>query len=421
MNPTRECTSAPVAGPERLHALDAVRAGALLLGVVLHATMPFLPGQQVWMVRDEPSTTLGVLFAVPHIFRMPLFFLIAGFFARLSLRRRGLRGFVRDRLKRIAVPLVAFWPILFASIAAIFVWGVTRQWGPEAAEAIPQPEGSFVETFPLTHLWFLYVLLLFYGAALAARGLLAPVDRGLRLRRGVDRATKALLRSGLAPLVLAVPTAVALFLRQDWLMWLGVPSPDHGFLPNAPALAAFGVAFAFGWLLHRQKEELRVLERRWLPHLVAAVGLTVAYVAIVGVTVTLDPSAQPAAHDPLTRLGLALCYPLATWAWIFGLVGLAMRFLSGPTPAVRYLADSSYWVYLVHLPILMVAQVLLFSLDLPALAKYALALVTTLPIMLLSYHLLVRYSYLGTLLNGRRQVRPGRRRRGERALAAEAR
>jgi glucan biosynthesis protein C len=421
MNPTRQTTSAPVAAPERLHALDAVRAGALLLGLVLHATMPFLPGQQVWMVRDEPSTTLGVLFAVPHIFRMPLFFLIAGFFARLSLHRRGLRGFVGDRLKRIAVPLVAFWPVLFASIAAVFVWGVTRQWGPQAAEAIPQPEGSFVETFPLTHLWFLYVLLLFYGAALAARGLLAPIDRRLHLRPGVDRATKALLRSGLAPLVLAVPTAVALFLRQDWLMWLGVPSPDHGFLPKAPALAAFGVAFAFGWLLHRQKEELRVLERRWLPHLVAAVGLTVAYLGIVGVTVTLDPSAQPAAQDPITRLALALCYPLATWTWTFGLVGLAMRFLSGPRPAVRYVADSSYWVYLVHLPILMVAQVLLFPLDLPALAKYALALVTTLPIMVLSYHLLVRYSYLGSLLNGRRHVRPGRRGRGERTLAAEAR
>jgi glucan biosynthesis protein C len=417
-------TSAPRVRPapsERLHALDAVRAGALLLGLVLHATMSFLPGQQVWMVRDEQSPTLGLLFFVPHIFRMSLFFLLAGFFARMSLHRRGLGGFVRDRLQRIAVPLVAFWPLLFASIAVVFVWGVTRQYGPEAAKAIPQPEGSIVETFPLTHLWFLYVLLLLYAAVLAARGLVVALDRGLRLRGSIDRVVKTLVKSGLAPVFLAVPTAVALYLRKDWLMWLGVPSPDHGFLPNAPALAAFGVAFAFGWLLHRQRELLNVLECRWLPHLTAALVLSAVSVSIGGLTVILDPSTQPAAQDATLRLTLAACYPLATWAWTFGLIGLAMRLLAAERTVVRYLADSSYWVYLIHLPLIMVAQVLVFPLSLPALAKYALVLATTVPIMLLSYHLLVRYSFLGALLNGRRFERRGRVRKGERALAAATR
>ena len=418
MAPSPEARGVPV---ERLHALDAVRAGALLLGVVLHATMSFLPGQQVWMVRDEQSQVLGVLFYVPHMFRMSLFFLIAGFFARMSLHRRGFSGFVRDRLKRVAVPLVAFWPILFASIAVVFVWGVTRQWGAEAAKAIPQPKGSIVETFPLTHLWFLYVLLAFYAAALAARGLVASMDRGHQLRGGIDTLVKALIRSGLAPFLLAAPTAVALYLRKDWLMWLGVPSPDHGFIPNAPALAAFGAAFGFGWLLQRQMGELRVLERRWLAHLTAALGLSAVCVWIAGVTVTLDPSTQPAAQDPILRLILAACYPLATWVWSFGLIGLAMRFLAGENAGIRYLADSSYWVYLIHLPIVMVAQVVLFPVPLPALAKYVLVLATTLPIMLLSYHWLVRYSFLGTLLNGKRHERRGRLRKGEPTLAPAAR
>jgi glucan biosynthesis protein C len=421
METTPMTMTRPGARPERLHALDAVRAGALLLGVVFHATMSFLPGQQVWMVRDEQSPALGVLFFVSHIFRMSLFFLIAGFFARMSLHRKGLGGFVRDRLKRIAVPLVSFWPVLFPMIAAIFVWGVARQWGLEAAKEIPQPAGSIVRTFPLTHLWFLYVLLLLYAAALALRALVVPIDRELRLREGVDRLVKALVRSGAAPLVLAVPTGVALYLRADWLMWLGVPSPDHGFIPNAPALAAFGTAFVFGWLLQRQMAELRVLERRWFPHLAVALVLSVVCVGIAGVTVTLDPSSQAAAQDPALRLALAACYPLATWAWTFGLVGLALRFLSGPSPVIRYVADSSYWIYLIHLPLIMVAQVLVFPLALPALAKYALVLLGAFPLMPLSYHLLVRYSFLGALLNGRRHVRPGRTRKEEPTLATEAR
>jgi peptidoglycan/LPS O-acetylase OafA/YrhL len=418
---TRPLPTADGVRAERLHALDAVRAGALLLGVLLHATMSFLPGQQVWAVRDEESTALGVLFFVTHMFRMSLFFLIAGFFARMSLHRKGLGAFVRDRLKRIAVPLVAFWPILFASIVATIVWGVTRQHGPEAAGAIPQPEGSILETFPLTHLWFLYVLLLFYAAALAARGLVVLTDRGLRLRGGIDRVMRALVRSGLAPFVLAVPTAVALYLRKGWLMWLGVPSPDHGFIPNAPALAAYGVAFGFGWLLHRQMAELRVLERRWPLHLAAAVGLSTMCLGMAGVAVTLDPATQPAAQDPTQRFILAAAYPLATWAWTFGLIGLAMRFRSGPNARIRYVADSSYWIYLIHLPIVMVVQVLVFPLQLPALAKFALVLAIAFPIMPLSYHLMVRYSFLGALLNGRRHERRGRAREGGRALATLAR
>lgn len=110
---------------EGLHALDAVRGFALLAGIVFHASLSFLPGPApLWIVGDvERSASLGVLFYVLHIFRMTAFFLIAGFFGRTVLHRQGMGGFVRDRLKRIALPLVVFWPILIAGIvsAAWFV------------------------------------------------------------------------------------------------------------------------------------------------------------------------------------------------------------------------------------------------------------------------------------------------------------
>src|SRR5512140_2721880 len=101
-----DLASGPAAGQERLYALDAVRAGALLLGVVFHATMSLLPGQQIWLTRDWESPALAVVFFVSHLFRMSLFFLIAGFFGRMSCERLGTKGFVRDRLKRIGIPLV---------------------------------------------------------------------------------------------------------------------------------------------------------------------------------------------------------------------------------------------------------------------------------------------------------------------------
>src|SRR4051794_30566448 len=98
--------------PERLHALDAVRGFALLLGIVLHATLSFVPAQtRFWVIQDtHPSITLALLFFAIHVFRMTTFFLMAGFFAHMSFHRLGAWGFIKDRLQRIAVPLVVAWP-----------------------------------------------------------------------------------------------------------------------------------------------------------------------------------------------------------------------------------------------------------------------------------------------------------------------
>jgi hypothetical protein len=254
-------------------------------------------------------------------------------------------------------------------------------------------------------LWFLYVLLGLYTAALVARVLVSAIDAHLPLRRAVDRTVRVLLDTWLAPVALAAPTAAALYLHRDWLLWLGVPTPDHGFVPSAPALAAYSVAFGFGWVLHRQTNLLSLFERRWLPHLAAAVVLTGLCMWISGVTVILDSSAQWTATNDIFRTIAAIAYPLATWAWSFGLIGLAMRYLSQPSASVRYTADASYWVYLVHLPLLMAAQVILFPLQAPALVKFALVLVTTCPLMFGSYHLMVRYTFIGAILNGKRHPR----------------
>ena len=90
---------------DRLHALDAVRAYALLLGVVLHSAAAFLDGFPIPLWVDEPSTGAAIIYYVIHMFRMSAFFLIAGFFARVLVERRGVKGFVKDRAKRVAVPL----------------------------------------------------------------------------------------------------------------------------------------------------------------------------------------------------------------------------------------------------------------------------------------------------------------------------
>jgi peptidoglycan/LPS O-acetylase OafA/YrhL len=105
------------------------------------------------------------------------------------------------------------------------------------------------------------------------------------------------------------------------------------------------------------------------------------------------------------RLLRAFAYPLATWAWCLALHGAAARFLSAERPIVRYLSDSSYWIYLAHLPLVVALQVAVSPWSLPWQVKYPLIVVVALATLLPSYQLMVRNTFLGAWLNGRRYGR----------------
>lgn len=84
--------------------LDALRAFAMLLGIVLHASTSFYGS--VWPVHDSrQSAAMPLLFVTIHGFRMPMFFLLSGFFTMLVFRRRGLQALLRERVRRVALPL----------------------------------------------------------------------------------------------------------------------------------------------------------------------------------------------------------------------------------------------------------------------------------------------------------------------------
>jgi glucans biosynthesis protein C len=393
------------AAPERLHALDAVRGFALLLGIVFHATLSFLPTpSRVWIIQDShPSVTLAVLFFVIHVFRMTTFFLIAGFFAHLNFHRRGVRVFINDRLQRIALPLVVGWPIVFAATFAVVFWAAHFPNGGPVPGAAGWP--PILPGFPLTHLWFLYVLLELYAATLVLRFGIAWLDKSGRIRAGVDRLIGLVMRSPLAPAILAIPIGIALNLDPAWSGLQGVPTPDQSLITNPQAIVGYGTAFGFGWLLHRQIDLIRLLEQRWLRNLVLAVGLTVASFVLANAPQQPRPDA--------IRVAEAASYAMATWTTTFAVIGVALRFLSGFSATRRYVADASYWLYLIHLPIVMALQVAVFSYDWPSLAKFATILLVAVPTMLVSYQLFVRYSIIGAVLNGRRVQKPSEAAEGE--------
>jgi ABC-type multidrug transport system ATPase subunit len=392
---------------ERLHALDAVRGFALIAGVVLHATMSFLPGlgAQGWPITDNsPSVALGLAFYVIHTFRMTTFFLIAGFFGRMLLHRDGVRAFVSNRSTRVVVPLAVGWIVFFPMIATAMVW--TRGATPPPAEILRRAALSF----PLGHLWFLYVLTLMYATTLAVRqGIVERVDRAGTFRARLDRIVRHLTNWSALAVVLAAPLFGVLAASPAWGRWFGIPTPDSSLVPNVPAVVAFGTAFVFGWLLQRQPDLLRSIERQWTLHLALAVSLTAVCLSITG----LAPDfAQVAGRSTLLY---ALCYTLSVWCWTFAILGIGLRFFAEASAARRYVADASYWIYLAHLPLVFWLQIAVKDLPWHWGVKFALIMTVALTVLFVSYQFLVRYTLIGETLNGPRRRRSAISATGSRA------
>ena len=320
--------------PARLRALDALRVWAMLAGVGFHAALAHSPRVQPFFPTADASQAPGldaVLWPL-HLVRMPVFFVIAGLLAARSLARRGMAGLLRERARRLLVPLLVLAPLLHLLMAALLRHAAATAQRPspllrwlrepvEPAQIAPPPGTG--------HLWFLHCLLLLCVLLWVARTLAPPAW---------GRALRAL---PLGAWLIGLPLLIAPALAS-----VSVPHPaPEGLLPQFWALALYGAFFAFGFCLDGARLA-QLAQGRTLAGLALAAGGALAGFFHAGGD-ALQAQAGAA-------LGLASAGASA-WGTLL-LLGLAQRALQAPSRAMAYLADAAYWVYLVHLPLLFALQ-----------------------------------------------------------------
>lgn len=104
--PIEEPLGIPVAPPSpRYFGLDGVRAAAMLLGVFYHLPIAMMAGGFGMGFGNFGGSPKVPIDNWLHSFRMPLFFLISGFFANMMLNKYGLRRYLTRRWWRIGAPL----------------------------------------------------------------------------------------------------------------------------------------------------------------------------------------------------------------------------------------------------------------------------------------------------------------------------
>jgi peptidoglycan/LPS O-acetylase OafA/YrhL len=382
-------------GRQRWPAFDALRGLAMLLGVVLHASVSYMPHTMphlLWPARDSTASPLfDWIFWTIHSFRLPLFFALAGFFAVLLHESRGTWGFLAQRSRRLLVPLLGAALIILPLTWGIWSWGWLRAGlctVTEIRRLKYQPAIQF-NLYGPAHLWFLeylYVMCLMFAGV---RCLLACRSAERSVRARVPHWRDRWLASRWFPLVPAVPAAVLVWLD------LGAVYDFHNTFAVEPLrFAYYGIFFLTGVWLARSRSSLdSCLGDRTNRLLVLCLPLLVANGLLLEEYLEHGISG-------LGRLALAgTCALLASVA-MFALLGLALRCCRREHPLLRYLADASYWIYLVHFPLVGLAHVLLAPVPGTALVKFAVVTVLVMAFGLASYQLLVRHTFLGRFLNG---------------------
>jgi peptidoglycan/LPS O-acetylase OafA/YrhL len=412
----------------RFHGLDWLRAVAALLVVVLHAGMAYtlapFPGL-AWPVHDaHPSPLVDAITWWIDGFVMPTFFLLGGFVAAQLLAKRGTVVFLNHRVKRLLLPFVFGCVVILPMSLYIWLLG----WVVEGRVPLVKLRSLKLDPdvanglWGVAHLWFLEYLFLFSAVAAGwiwvrqrareqrmgrAPSPPAPLPTGERGENGADRVSPRVhcsrgggdrMRLGETmlqfcfPFLFAIPSAVALFWQPRVVIGF-----DHAWHPLPANLLYYAPCFGGGWWLwRRQKRGLPIM--RWAEwHLGLSLLLFVALLPQIRAHCVHE-------FEGSRRAVLANLFAVFAWLSSVGWFGVCLKHLGRPPRLIGYLSEASFWVYLFHHPMVGLTQVALAGSALPAAAKYVVVIGAAVSLSLLTYHALVRNTWVGALLNGRRAV-----------------
>ncbi len=363
---------------ERIHSLDSLRAVMMLLGIVLHSTEPYSLGEDAFWPKDPGAThgSLNYIFGIIHIFRMPIFFMVAGFFASLLFYERGPRLMAKNRISRVVLPFAVFLLILHPILIATWdntatVFGVTITKTMTTMTLFPSI------TY---HLWFLYYLIFMTAISFVLATILKKAPA---LTKRITRSFEWFMKKRA---VFIIVFAIVTFLMLVWIWdtWISTPL---SFVPDIPILLAYSMFYFMGWILFKSKHLLdSFMKKDWLFTILAVVIFTARYFL------------RSYVDDVL----YGLLNAIIVWFFIFGITGLFIRYTSNHSLRWRYISDSSYWVYLIHLPLTAFIPSLIVDWPLPAFVKFVITMIGTTIVCFATYHFLVRNSFIGKFLNGRK-------------------
>ncbi len=320
----------------RRYDLDWLRVLAFGVLILFHTGMMFVSWS--WHVKN-PETSVGLEWVMRflHEWRLALLFFISGGVLWFAMGKYTLRGFVRERLVRLALPLTA--GMLLVIPPQVYFercfqgWHYNSFWTfyPTIFSSGVYPTGNL----SWHHLWYIPYIL-------AYSLLFLPLLAGLRTRRGralLGHVRRAFTRPG-GLLLLAVPVAVSdLMLRPYW------PTDTNSLVGDWANFVSKGLIFLAGFVLCSGEDVWAAIER----YRFRALGLGILTMGLLYYCWY-----TPATFGELTLGAYRVLRALNVWCWILAILGFGRRHLRFNHPFLAYATQAVYPWYILHQTVIVV-------------------------------------------------------------------
>jgi glucan biosynthesis protein C len=366
---------------QRIYFLDIVRAVTMLLGIPFHIAIAYTvhAHQNVWATIDNShSLVLDFFCFFIQTFRMPVFFLLAGYMGHYIYQKNP-KKYLENRFKRIALPLLIFSFLLLPILKALWIIGENPQWlvNFELKKIVQYTVSNYFEAKNLTtprsplnfgHLWFLMYLYLFSILSF----FWAPFVKSWKVKK----------------------TAITLFLLSFLVqmimsgVWLETPFVWY---PRILLSLYYLNFFLLGWVLFLDdffEKTLTSLKYYWHVPLVLISFLRIYY--------QTDISKFPVLSPVLVKIAMTI----STWYLLYLSFFLAQK-IKKVSNVVYQLSDGSYMFYILHLPIVVFLQIVFYPMEIHWLIKFVAINSLTMFFLLWLYKTKLNKLVIGPFLKGK--------------------
>ncbi|QQE12624.1 acyltransferase family protein [Planctomycetota bacterium] len=367
----------------RIDYLDNAKGITAIIVIIYHIAFGF--SYRGWQVNVNDTDKLAFadnILYICHLFQMPLFMLIAGYFTAFSFQKYTLSKYLKLRTQRIFLPYIAN-TIIFLIPQAAFLYAYNNS----LSDLLANPTAINIKP---DHLWFLHLLIVYTIAMIILRLLFNSIPHTLRLY--CNRFASTILSNIF--LLLLITSIFSTICLYAWYICPSSVRPltkiicsNRGFI-YLPIFLVGYIAYHHAPLFHalfKRKTTLCVLlalipfiilQDHWLPK------------EIIN-------------YDHLTFTPPALFYT-SLKKWIATLLALTIcfRFIHKSNALTKYLAEASFGIYIIHhtFALISIAIVASFGANVPPLMKFILANIICFASTFAIYELIVRRIKIGGFL-----------------------
>jgi glucan biosynthesis protein C len=371
---------------ERRYDVDWLRVIAMLAVFVYHCTRFF--DTEGWHLKNAEQSSVVFVLARGLIWPwvMELFFLLSGVGSWYALKSRTAGAYLFERVKRLLIPLYTVG--LFILLPPQFYFELVTNAGYSGTfwEMIPRYFGGLglpqITPWPATllplpfsgHLWFLQYLFLISLTTL-------PLLLYLRSERGqrwIERLAGWCDRRGgiflfVIPLALALIGLRGLFrVERSWADFLW-----------------YAIYFVIGYVMPADDRFTAAFERHggvclalWIVGFFGGIGL---FVLVLG----YDPFPG---QEPFSLMYVLyqIVWSVASWSAVVFMLSLGARYLNSNHRLLAYGNEAVLPFYLFHQTIILIVGFFVIRWNVGSLPKFLIIAVTSFPLILVLYALLVR-------------------------------